>query len=69
VIADNGPGVPPGEVRSGAFGLRSVSRRLELNYPGARVHLEPDAEGTRAVVEIPKGAFAGRAGVPRDAAS
>jgi len=57
VIEDNGPGVPPGEVRSGAFGLRAVSRRLELNYPGSRVWLEPMIDGTRATVEIPRAAL------------
>jgi hypothetical protein len=57
VIEDNGPGVPPGEVRSGAFGLRAVSRRLELNYPGSRVWLEPMTDGTRATVEIPRAAL------------
>jgi signal transduction histidine kinase len=58
VIDDNGPGVPPGEVRSGAFGLRAVSRRLELHYPGSRVWLEPTLEGTRATLEIPRAAIA-----------
>lgn len=61
VIEDNGPGVPPGEARSGAFGLRAVSRRLELNYPGSRVWLEPGGEGTRATVEIPRASLASQA--------
>ena len=34
--------MPPGEVRSGAFGLRAVSRRASSSStPGARVQLEP----------------------------
>ncbi len=53
VIEDNGPGVPAGEPRAGAFGLRAVRRRLELKYADATFKLEASSEGTRAVVELP----------------
>jgi hypothetical protein len=58
IVEDDGPGAPPGQVRPGAFGLRAVVRRVELKYPGARVHLEAAGDGpgtgTRALVEIPR---------------
>jgi hypothetical protein len=53
-IEDNGPGVPKGPVRPGAFGLVSVRRRLELRYSNAaRLRLESSQAGTRSVVELP----------------
>jgi signal transduction histidine kinase len=59
-VEDNGPGAPVGQVREGAFGLRAVTRRVELKYPGAKVVLERpdhDAPGTVARVEIPRDAL------------
>jgi len=55
VVEDNGPGMPESSVRAGAFGLRSVRRRLELRYPErARLSLESSAKGTRSIVEVPR---------------
>ncbi len=55
VVEDNGPGFSAGSVRSGAFGLKSVRRRLELRYP-TRAHLvlESSADGTRSIVQVPR---------------
>lgn len=53
-VEDNGPGVPAGATRPGAFGLVSVRRRLALRYPdSASLRLESSAGGTRSVVELP----------------
>jgi uncharacterized membrane protein YhaH (DUF805 family) len=54
VVEDDGPGLSAEPVRSGAFGVASVRRRLELRY-GAAGHFsfEPASPGTRAVVEFP----------------
>lgn len=52
-IDDNGPGIGGSSPRSGAFGLRSVRRRLELRCSGARLRLESSSGGTRAIVELP----------------
>ncbi|MBX3232823.1 MAG: histidine kinase [Labilithrix sp.] len=52
-IEDNGPGLPNAEPRAGAFGLRSVRRRLELKFPDAVLRMESTAEGTRSIVELP----------------
>jgi len=53
-IEDNGPGVPNGATRPGAFGLESVRRRLALRYSAAAtVRLESSPGGTRSVVELP----------------
>jgi hypothetical protein len=53
-IEDNGPGVPNGATRPGAFGLVSVRRRLALRYSGAAtLRLESSPSGTRSVVELP----------------
>lgn len=53
-IEDNGPGLPSGETRPGAFGLVSVRLRLALRYPGAAaLRLESSPAGTRSVVELP----------------
>jgi signal transduction histidine kinase len=53
-VHDNGPGVPVGPVRTGAFGLESVRRRLQLRYGQlAHVSLRSEAEGAVAEVAIP----------------
>jgi signal transduction histidine kinase len=53
-IEDNGPGVPNGSTRPGAFGLLSVRRRLALRYSdAAALRLESSPAGTRSVVELP----------------
>jgi len=52
-VTDNGPGLPTGEPRSGALGLRAVRRRLELRCPGSVLRLQSSSEGTSAVVEVP----------------
>lgn len=55
VVEDNGPGLPEGAPREGAFGLHSVRRRLALRYSGAAsLTLTSSAGGTRAVVRLPK---------------
>jgi len=54
VVEDDGPGIGEAPVRSGAFGVQSVRRRLELRYgTQASLALEPANPGTRAVVEFP----------------
>jgi signal transduction histidine kinase len=54
VVEDDGPGLEGGPVRSGAFGIQSVRRRLELRYGAlASLRLEPANPGTRAIVELP----------------
>lgn len=55
-VEDNGPGLPAGAPRAGAFGLRSVRRRIEIKYPDGSLQLDSSPEGTRAVVELPCGA-------------
>ena len=53
-VEDDGPGMPDGETRPGAFGLLSVRRRLALQYAErASFRLESSASGTRSIVEIP----------------
>lgn len=52
-VEDNGPGLPASSPRPGAFGLRSVRRRLEIKYPDGSLQLDSSPEGTRAVVELP----------------
>lgn len=52
-IEDNGPGLPDAEPRQGAFGLRSVRRRLALKFPDAVLRMESSAAGTRSIVELP----------------
>jgi signal transduction histidine kinase len=53
-IEDNGPGIPKGATRPGAFGLISVRRRLALRYSdAATLRLESSPAGTRSVVELP----------------
>jgi signal transduction histidine kinase len=53
VIEDNGPG-PSAKTRDGARGLELVTRRLELQYPGAAAfRLEASGGRTRSIVELP----------------
>lgn len=52
-IEDNGPGLPAAEPRQGAFGIRSVRRRLALRFPDATLRMESSASGTRSIVELP----------------
>jgi signal transduction histidine kinase len=52
-VEDNGPGLPDAEPRAGAFGLRSVRRRLELKFPDAILRMESSTSGTRSIVELP----------------
>ena len=52
-VEDNGPGLPAGSPRPGAFGLRSVRRRIEIKYPDGALQLDSSPDGTRAVVELP----------------
>ena len=53
-VRDNGPGIPSGPVRAGAFGIESVQRRLQLRYgSAARLSLFSEADGAVAQVEIP----------------
>jgi hypothetical protein len=55
VVEDNGPGFSGDGVRSDAFGLKSVRRRLELRYPQrASLSLESTGDGTRSIVEVPR---------------
>ncbi len=53
VIEDNGPGISDAEIRSGAFGLHAVRRRLELRHAGATLRLESSGAGTRSIVALP----------------
>jgi LytS/YehU family sensor histidine kinase len=54
-VEDNGPGfsadAPP---RSGAFGLHSVRRRLELRYERASFSVASTSDGTRCTVIVPR---------------
>jgi signal transduction histidine kinase len=53
-VEDNGRGIPEGKTSPGAFGLRSVRRRLALQYAErASFRLESSPSGTRSIVEIP----------------
>lgn len=53
-VEDDGPGLDGAPIRSGAFGVQSVRRRLELRYGNqASLTLEPASPGTRAIVEFP----------------
>jgi signal transduction histidine kinase len=59
IVEDNGPGMPETEVRSDAFGLKAVRRRLELQAPRASLRFESSEKGTRSIVELartPEGA-------------
>jgi signal transduction histidine kinase len=53
-VEDDGPGMSDAEIRSGAFGLHAVRRRLELHCAGARFRLESSSSGTRSIVELPR---------------
>jgi signal transduction histidine kinase len=53
VVEDNGPGIPERPLRTGALGLRSVRRRLELEFEGATLDMESTSRGTRAIVRLP----------------
>ena len=53
-VEDNGPGLADVEPRSGAFGLRSVRRRLELKFDCASLAFESPPRGTRSVVRMPR---------------
>jgi signal transduction histidine kinase len=57
-IGDNGPGMSPEGPRRGAFGLKSVKRRLALKYEGASFRLESSSGGTRSIVRLPHVAIA-----------
>jgi signal transduction histidine kinase len=52
MVEDNGPGMPDTDVRTGAFGLQAVRRRLELELSRASLRLESSRAGTRSIVEI-----------------
>jgi signal transduction histidine kinase len=52
VVEDNGPGMPDADVRTGAFGLQAVRRRLALEAHRASLRFESSSEGTRSIVEI-----------------
>jgi LytS/YehU family sensor histidine kinase len=53
VVEDNGPGMPDADdVRQGAFGLRAVRRRLELEAPRASLRHESSSQGTRSIIEL-----------------
>jgi signal transduction histidine kinase len=52
MVEDNGPGLSSADVRTGAFGLQSVRRRLELELARGSLRLESSGQGTRSIVEI-----------------
>ncbi|MDC3960959.1 histidine kinase [Polyangium jinanense] len=52
-VEDNGPGMPAKPLRSGAFGLHAVRRRLELKYTDAGLQIDSSPDGTRCIVELP----------------
>jgi hypothetical protein len=45
-------------VRTGAFGLQAVRRRIELEAPGASLRLDSSGQGTLSIVELPRRASA-----------
>ncbi|MDI1477235.1 histidine kinase [Polyangium sp. y55x31] len=53
MVEDNGPGMPARPLRSGAFGLHAVRRRLELKYTDAELQIDSSSDGTRCIVELP----------------
>jgi signal transduction histidine kinase len=53
IVEDNGPGMTVSPPRSGAIGLRSVRRRLELKYGEADLRCVSSSEGTRWMVSLP----------------
>ena len=54
VVEDNGPGMTAMPPRSGAIGLRSVRRRLELKYGEADLRCVSSPQGTRWTVTLPR---------------
>jgi signal transduction histidine kinase len=53
-IEDDGPGIPDGPVRPGAFGVSSVRRRLALRYAGsASLAHDSSPAGTSFIVTLP----------------
>lgn len=52
-VADNGPGLPSGPTRKGAFGLHSVRRRLQLECPGSTLTLDGGSSGTTVTMRMP----------------
>jgi signal transduction histidine kinase len=53
-VEDNGPGIPDGPARPGAFGILSVRRRLALRYGrAATLRAESSAAGARFIIELP----------------
>jgi signal transduction histidine kinase len=61
-VRDNGPGMPAGPVRAGAFGLESVRRRIALRYGSSgHVSLTASDAGTIAVVDVPAAPIAAEA--------
>ncbi|HEY8078448.1 MAG TPA: histidine kinase [Labilithrix sp.] len=53
IVEDDGPGMPETKVRSGAFGIDSVRRRLSLREPRASLVIDSSQAGTRAIVSWP----------------
>lgn len=51
-VEDNGPGMPDADVRTGAFGLHAVRRRLALEAPNASLRHESSSQGTRWIIDI-----------------
>jgi LytS/YehU family sensor histidine kinase len=53
-VEDNGPGMSEAPVRTGAFGLESVRRRVALRYGDAgSVRWTTLPEGTTVTVDVP----------------
>lgn len=52
-VEDNGPGMAATPPRSGAFGIRSVRRRIELKYTDGCLRIDSSPEGTRTVLDLP----------------
>jgi two-component sensor histidine kinase len=53
IVEDNGPGMATVPPRSGAIGLKSVRRRLELKYVDAELRFQSSPEGTSWTVDLP----------------
>lgn len=52
-VEDNGPGMAATPPRAGAFGIRSVRRRIELKYTDGTLRIDSSPEGTRTVLDLP----------------
>ena len=52
-VKDNGPGLRSGPTRQGAFGLHSVRRRLQLEWPGSTLSLDGGPTGTTVTMHMP----------------